>query len=237
MHSRLRETLDWLSRASAEQLGDKAELADHIGRAGLFDDGRRAPQDPSQSLYGADARYALPTRDNSMGLWQTPLQLAGFLIAVRDKGIRTYLDVGTFNGWTIAIVAAYLKRFGLQRVDSVDVFALCTQATRDLWREYDLPITYVLCPAHEILERVGAAYDFAFIDANHEYESVKRDFFAYAPLARMVGFHDIHDHHCPGVVRWWKELRAMHPECVFNEFTEHPNGWDLMGIGVVERAG
>jgi hypothetical protein len=231
----LRETLNWMAKASTAELQDKSALAQWIGHAGLFYDCRTSPQDPLMSLYGDDVKYMLPDGDRSMGMWQTPLQLAGFLIAMSSQGITTYLDLGTLSGWTITVVAAYLRRFGLEHVDAVDVFVGCTPATQCVWQEFDLPITYITCDPHEIEGKVRATYDIIFIDGDHEYASVKADFETFKTRARLIAFHDINDQWCHGVVALWKEIRELHASSyTFSEFTEHPNDFDLMGIGVLQ---
>jgi len=55
--------------------------------------------------------------------------------------------------------------------------------------------------------------DLLFIDAGHDYESVKRDFEIYSPLCRgIIAFHDIHCHRYDNrevmqVWRFWDELK------------------------------
>jgi predicted O-methyltransferase YrrM len=68
--------------------------------------------------------------------------------------------------------------------------------------------------------------DFVFIDADHSYEGVSRDFEMYAPLVRsggMVAFHDIVTHRqgtpCE-VERFWNEVKQRYR---YREFVEHPN--------------
>jgi predicted O-methyltransferase YrrM len=68
--------------------------------------------------------------------------------------------------------------------------------------------------------------DFLFIDADHTYEGVSRDFEMYAPLVRtggMVAFHDIVTHKqgtlCE-VERFWNEVKQRYQ---YREFVEHPN--------------
>lgn len=77
----------------------------------------------------------------------------------------------------------------------------------------------------------GRPIDFVFIDGDHRYEGVKKDFELYAPLVRnggIIAFHDILD---PGVNRLWKEIRSKftHEEIV--EDCEQTSA----GIGVLWR--
>jgi len=89
----------------------------------------------------------------------------------------------------------------------------------------------------KILE--GEELDFLFIDADHTYEGVRRDFEMYSPLVRrggVVAFHDIVPHdraHDPygqvGVPKFWNEIKSRyrHLEIV----KDWSQGW--AGIGVL----
>jgi hypothetical protein len=56
----------------------------------------------------------------------------------------------------------------------------------------------------------GKSIDLLFIDANHRYQFVKRDYELYSPLVKyLVVFHDINH---PGPKRLWKELQEEKPE-------------------------
>lgn len=76
--------------------------------------------------------------------------------------------------------------------------------------------------------------DFIFIDADHTYEGVKKDFEMYSPFVKKGGhiaFHDIldtplHRSMNHGVSKFWKELVGNKKE--FNSNAE------CMGIGIIE---
>jgi predicted O-methyltransferase YrrM len=92
--------------------------------------------------------------------------------------------------------------------------------------------------ALQTLERVKTIFgntsvDLLFIDADHTYEGVKRDYELYLPLVKeggVVAFHDIVAHPpqfgC-GVDRYWHEIRRSESR----EFVEDVNqGWAGIGI-------
>jgi predicted O-methyltransferase YrrM len=84
------------------------------------------------------------------------------------------------------------------------------------------------------LEKIlaGRKIDFLFIDGDHLYEGVAKDFENYSPLVRKGGaiaFHDIRAYDPTyGVPRLWNELKLKFPH---EEFLE-PGGFN-MGIGVL----
>jgi predicted O-methyltransferase YrrM len=81
--------------------------------------------------------------------------------------------------------------------------------------------------------------DLLFIDGDHTYGGVRRDFEMYAPLVRpggIVAFHDVLRHSQPDceVNRFWSEIKEHYPTRTFlDERDVGPRGvWG--GIGVLE---
>ncbi len=94
----------------------------------------------------------------------------------------------------------------------------------------------------EVLEEVrrlteGQTVDVLFIDGDHAYEAVKRDFEMYSPLVRpggLIMFHDImpapnHETECIEVDALWAELKERFDH---EEFVQHPEQQGS-GIGVL----
>ena len=74
--------------------------------------------------------------------------------------------------------------------------------------------------------------DFIFIDGDHTYEGVKRDYEMYAPLLKKGGaiaFHDIGKNEEGGVSRLWEELKTKYKNVL--EICHEPN--QQKGIGVI----
>jgi len=93
----------------------------------------------------------------------------------------------------------------------------------------------------ETLEEVkvilnGALLDFLFIDGDHTYDGVKKDFEMYSPLVKKGGSIALHDIaiHSPEtgcfVHVFWKELKKQYPNQCKEIIKNEKQGW--AGIGV-----
>jgi len=81
----------------------------------------------------------------------------------------------------------------------------------------------------------GRPIDFLFIDADHSYEGVKRDFELYSPLVRpggIVGFHDVSGEAWPGVATFFSELTDRYESDACTAATP-----PRYGIGIVRLPG
>jgi predicted O-methyltransferase YrrM len=82
----------------------------------------------------------------------------------------------------------------------------------------------------------GGGIDFLFVDGDHRYEGVRRDYELYGRLVRaggLIAFHDIVPGEAGavgGVPRLWRELRERHP----HEEIVEDWGQGGYGIGVLE---
>ena len=79
----------------------------------------------------------------------------------------------------------------------------------------------------------GEQLDFVFIDGNHMYDAVKKDFEMYYPLVRkggVIALHDIGYAEEGGVHKLWDELRQNHWNL---ELRKHPK--KEKGIGIITK--
>jgi len=233
MIDKLETGVEKLLNAEVSDLSNIEFITSIISNIGLFQDLRKSPENPNISMYGNDVNYMM--NKPKCGLWQTPIQLSKFVVELRDKNIKTYLDIGTLTGWTITFVAAYLSRFGLEYVDAYDIYPECNLDVQHVWKKYNLPINYIVAPYKKQLGLIKSEYDFIFIDGNHEYNYVRADYDRFKNMTTMLGFHDINDYWCTGVVKVWNEVKNENKSnSIIYEYIDHPNNFRLMGIGCIK---
>lgn len=81
--------------------------------------------------------------------------------------------------------------------------------------------------------------DLLFIDGDHKYESVKRDYKTYRKLVRPGGYVAFHDVNASlkwpdmGVKKFWNELKGEKKEFVAGAYSDNPPSWG--GIGVITQ--
>jgi cephalosporin hydroxylase len=182
--------------------------------------------------------------------WQVREELSALVELVVERKPHNVLEIGTYHGGTLFLWCQFSD-------------PQATIASLDLpGGEYGGGYHWVRTPIYKafakpqqrlrllrgnshsasMFERVKQTFpngiDFLFIDGDHTYEGVKRDFQVYSSLVRngIVAFHDIchdkgqHAHNrLGGVDRLWTELRDKYPSREFVH--DWKQGW--AGIGVL----
>lgn len=221
---RLRSVLTQISRVPRSDLRAVPYVESLIRRVGLTYD--------SRDIYGRDRRYMNLGR----GMWQIPRQLAEFLVYVADHKVSRFLEVGTYTGYTFAFAAHYLARF-THRLEALSIdphqgatFKTCSHA--------NLAASYMESTSEAL---AGRKFDLCFVDADHSYSAVARDYANVGQHATICAFHDVNDDcvrlhpgNDGGVPRFWKELRDAHADTT-REFLYHSEGRRVMGIGLIEH--
>lgn len=227
------QTIRVFGSASLADLENLSWVSEHVRYTGLSFDERL--------LYGTDNQHM---NGGTAGLYQIPMQLARCLLQLRSYRISSIIDIGTFSGWTITLITAYLARFNPQlRVITVDIEELFDMysSVREL-----LPIEYHIGKTSNDFR--NRRYDLAIIDADHSYQSCAADYEAVGRAAAVCFLHDINDKFVKspsanngGVPRLWGEIvskefwrKSLFPSEIF-EYLDHSAGDHIMGIGLVAR--
>ena len=179
-----------------------------------------------------------------VGLWQNPMQIAAALIHVGSRvAVHRYIEVGVYTAWTCGFVSTFLRRVGTPgafRAHAVDItHSAIATGTRTLLPRINVSYIsrdkLVLPPEHPF-------YDFCFIDGDHRYSGVLRDYDAFSPSCTYMMFHDIQDtstlhlgNFSGGVPLFWAHLRAHVRPSRLAEFTHQPPEvpFPTFGLGVV----
>jgi predicted O-methyltransferase YrrM len=154
-------------------------------------------------------------------------ELMPFLEEVELNNCKTVLEIGSAEGGL-----SYIFSELFQRVVALDIYHT------PIYEKWNI-IRFTLDssnPGDEFkrIEELGP-YDLIFIDGNHTYEAVKKDFEIYSPLLSLGGiiaFHDIKDTEVQRnvncfVSKFIKELEEanLHTSTkIFNEFTDEWSG-------------
>lgn len=128
---------------------------------------------------------------------------------------RNCLEIGTFRGGSTAIICGAMDDTGFGQIVCVDPLP---KVTSDLWSQISHRCRMFEGPSPEILPEVaqqtGVAFDLTFIDANHTYEFVRRDFEAVLSLLANEAYLLFHDGNYPDVERAISEVVSEHNELV-----------------------
>lgn len=180
---------------------------------------------------------------------QIPEEATEFLDLLKKRRVEAVLEIGTFNGGTLflftRVVApdAILISLDLPKGQygggypewKLPLFkAFRRQGQKVCLLREDSHLQSTLSEVEALLE--GRPLDLLFIDGDHSYEGVKRDFELYSPLVApdgLIVFHDIVDgppEYVGGVHRFWSEIRQRYPN--HREIIADPNQ-PYCGIGIL----
>jgi predicted O-methyltransferase YrrM len=172
---------------------------------------------------------------------QDPDELNAFLDLVRELGVRSYLEIGSRNGFSFWHVMQAIgpggRGLSIDLSESVRTKANLLQTLADLrsaGSSVDVIFGNSQSPDIITKAKVAAPFDLVFIDADHRYEGVARDFEVYRHLGCTVALHDVaapdthmSDGYLNGVGRFWREIRGQY------RYQEIETPGSCMGFGVL----
>jgi hypothetical protein len=175
---------------------------------------------------------------SQFGLMQIPTEFADYLMTlVRLRTIKTAIEIGVRHG-----ASSYLTCAVLQRLNPDVEYHMVDIEDHSLGFElFNDQLNLVKHMPATSNDFEGREFDLVFIDGDHSYGGVHRDYLCLGRHARqVVSFHDIHghefDHLSGGSVRFWSEFRTTQAESMtVCEFMHSQATW--MGIGMGIRSG
>jgi predicted O-methyltransferase YrrM len=180
---------------------------------------------------------------------QKATELAPLIALLRRRRLRAVLEIGTERGGTLYVWTRLAEPDAL--LISVD---WPEAAVRELAGDDELramgrerqQIDVVRGDSHADgtrarIERTlaGRRLDVLFVDGDHSYRGVRRDFELYSPLVRgsgLIVFHDILRHHSETgseVERFWQEIRCGYRSREFVDDESEMGFGPWGGIGVL----
>ncbi len=182
--------------------------------------------------------------------FQVKEEIKDLLDILMELRPRFILEIGTAQGGTLLLLTKVASDNAL--IVSIDLpggpFGGGYPALRKLvyraWATKGQRIALIRGDSHDFktLEKVkrvlkDAKLDFLFIDGDHSYEGVKKDFELYAPLVREDGIIALHDivagpvECVGGVPEFWKEIKSKLTKDGF-VVKEIVKNWNRGGYGI-----
>ncbi len=150
---------------------------------------------------------------------QDKQELKSLLEAVNNIKPKTIVEIGIHRGYSLEVWKKAFPEAMIIGIDN-DLHAWDKKATEGCLildadsHENDTKFALKQALNQELI-------DFLFIDGDHTYEGVKKDFELYVPLVRkggMVAFHDavIKDNDSVDVYKFWEEIKDKYKSEIIN---------------------
>lgn len=182
-------------------------------------------------------------------MMQDETEINAFRDLLKQEGVTSYLEIGSKFGGSLARVAQILPN--MAKVVSVDLphgTKAWNESERALrrvvWgligRGIDARIIWGDSTAPNVIKQVARAgpFDAVLIDANHTMPYLRKDWANYAPLGRIIAFHDLSWRREPewqgvriDVPEFWEEVKGDYRHVEFRYCRTGKNN----GIGVLWR--
>ena len=221
------ERVKFIRESNVEELKDKKYLEELIIRLGFN----------NENLF----QQPKIVKDNCGGLliWQYPNQFSSYLCFLKEQCITSYIEIGCRWGGTFILTKEYLKRFNTVS-KSVAIDIIDSPVSKYCGSNDETQFIKINSQSKEFVNYMNDNYfDLIFIDGEHEYYGVKNDYEVTKNSGKIFIFHDIINDGCPGVVKFWNELKNTQGDAYnFFEFVEqYDEVWNSMnqkflGIGV-----
>ena len=186
------------------------------------------------------------------GATQKLVEFISLLRLLKTRKLKTVVEIGTAQGGTfytwckIATSDAFIISIDLPGGPFGGGYTLKDVKKFKKYRKQKQKVYFLRKDSHrqdtkdrlvKILD--GRKIDFLFIDGDHRYRGVKKDFQLYSPLVKQNGlvvFHDIlHHPKVPAckVEKFWNEIKSKYKYIELTDKTSDCGWWQWGGIGVI----
>ena len=175
--------------------------------------------------------------ENSLfNLQQISEEFADYLLFIKDRKYKFFLEVGAGDGGS-SCIASYFLKDSLCSVDVVDIKRFDLENASLVYKlsylktELNLNISYFSSFSDIFFLYCKKKYDLIFIDGYHKYDFVRRDFInakKFITENGIIVLHDIKHEGDLGVVKFWEEIKN-------NNCVEFVGKDRKLGIGVWQK--
>jgi|LakMenE27Jul10ns_1017307.scaffolds.fasta_scaffold00695_2 hypothetical protein len=226
---------EYLDNLTKESFGSLASIEKIILDLGLNNEILHEQPPEYNDFYGKGFGFRI---------WQYPNQFSKYLkwLTSYATKINSYYEIGCRSGGTFILTTELIRKFntGESFFSTACDLLEPNQLILDYLSKHKF-VNYVRTDSHNksFIEFMQTnKYDLILIDGDHNYDGVKQDSENTRNSANIQVFHDIVNDHCPGVVRYWKELKTELVDTHnFYEFTDQYNSVNgsFLGIGCVVK--
>ena len=139
-----------------------------------------------------------------MGNWKGDYAfLYGLIALLRPK---TVIEIGTNTGVSSIVMASAMQEFNIQgHIHTYDISIKYVEIALKQYKQYNVE-KYISSYITTVDECLIKHSDFTFIDGNHTYKGVSKDFKKLSQISDYILFHDTQS--CDGVAKFIKELKG-----------------------------
>lgn len=172
---------------------------------------------------------------------QVEAEIREFMEVLHDHKVKNMLEIGLFDGGTTYLFYNLIEPDGILISLDLEPHNRKMKFDNFIPNIRDIKFRIIIGDSHDdrvfniVKDTLGLALlDVVFIDGDHSYEGVKRDYEMYSQLVRrdgIIAFHDIAHHKASlncHVDKFYDEIKIKHQhlELIYDE----KQGWGGIGI-------
>lgn len=190
--------------------------------------------------------YFLCNTEGNLELQQIPEEYSEFLNILRNRKIKSYLELGVGNGGSFFVNSIFLQHTA-SKLHCVDNIAYrdshIKQSETKIQKKVDMlqemfndkDIYFHNKTTNDFFYQNTDTFDCIFIDADHSYEGVLADYKNALKFINKSGMIVLHDtgNISTGVAKLWDEIKLIHPNTIEFKHRMNSSSEYNCGIGII----